>query len=465
MGYSGEIKGVNLPDLIQMACLEGRDRIMIVRAKQQEGRIFFSKGEIVHAETPRKNGIDAFFDIMAWPSGFFELRHGRTDKRSIDMPWNCLLIESQRQIDERKGDVSGDEEASPPALKILLVDDSRVAINALKRAIHKLCPEHSILEARNGKEALEEIRNERPDFVCLDASMPVMDGDVTLMHIMVRSPAPVALVSGLDKSKTEEIMDFFRLGAVDFLPKPGPEGDWEEVEARLSFLLKVVPELKIHQVRRARKPHISQVKIASEVEANSLVVVLGGLGGILELQKLIGSKSIQRLDRVAFIVIQDMTKFLIPSVCAYVDKYSPLKSKIPSNGQKICAGEIYINNWDFPWEIAEGSFRKGLSANEKIEQVKYFLTSCARHFGPRLVTLVLTGTDPRVADGLKEVVSTGGHLLLQSPKTCLHPKTIIALEALELEEGYFDTEGFQRVIDRFFPVDGDEQWKNTVVKI
>ena len=451
MGFDGEIKGINLPDVIQMACLEGTDRVMVIRSDRELGKIYFSKGEIVHAETTKKRGVDAFFEMMGWPSGVFELLQGKSDQQTIDMPWNFLLIEGQRQVDEGKGEVGSTVEAQSSALKILLVDDSRVALNALKRVIHKISPEHSILEARNGKEALDEIRHERPDFVCLDASMPVMDGDVTLMHIMVRSPAPVALVSGLDRSKAEEIMDFFRLGAVDFLKKPGPDGDWGEIESRLRRLLAVVPELKVHQVRRARRPRIPCAKSTLGVEAQAVVVILGGLGGILELQKIIGAIPSHHIEKIAFVVVQDMAKALIETLCTYVDRHSGLRSRVPSNGQRVCAGEMYISNWEFPWELTEGRFRKGLGAGDGMERVSSFLISCAREYGTRLLTLVLTGTDPQVADGLEELVSLGGHLLIQSPKTCLHPNPVIAIEALDLDEGHFDAEGFQQVLERFFP--------------
>ena len=213
----------------------------------------------------------------------------------------------------------------------------------------------------------------------------------------------------------------------------------------------MVPELKVHQVRRARRPRIPCAKSTLGVEAQAVVVILGGLGGILELQKIIGAIPSHHIEKIAFVVVQDMAKALIETLCTYVDRHSGLRSRVPSNGQRVCAGEMYISNWEFPWELTEGRFRKGLGAGDGMERVSSFLISCAREYGTRLLTLVLTGTDPQVADGLEELVSLGGHLLIQSPKTCLHPNPVVAIEALDLDEGHFDAEGFQQVLERFFP--------------
>jgi len=59
--------------------------------------------------------------------------------------------------------------------KVLLVDDVDILIELEKTFFWRV--EIELLVARNGREALEIIREHRPDLVFLDLHMPVMDGD------------------------------------------------------------------------------------------------------------------------------------------------------------------------------------------------------------------------------------------------------------------------------------------------
>ncbi|KRC59705.1 MULTISPECIES: response regulator [unclassified Nocardioides] len=62
-------------------------------------------------------------------------------------------------------------------MKILIADDSRVmrqiVIRTLRQAGHG---GHDIVEAENGREALEKVQTEAPDLVLSDWNMPEMNG-------------------------------------------------------------------------------------------------------------------------------------------------------------------------------------------------------------------------------------------------------------------------------------------------
>lgn len=62
-------------------------------------------------------------------------------------------------------------------MKILIADDSRVmrqiVIRTLRQAGHG---GHEIVEAENGRDALDKVRSESPDLVLSDWNMPEMNG-------------------------------------------------------------------------------------------------------------------------------------------------------------------------------------------------------------------------------------------------------------------------------------------------
>ncbi|MEO0479703.1 MAG: response regulator [Planctomycetota bacterium] len=60
------------------------------------------------------------------------------------------------------------------ARKVLVVDDEPIICRSLSFALRK--DRYEVFEARDGEQALEVIRKERPDLVFLDVMMPKMTG-------------------------------------------------------------------------------------------------------------------------------------------------------------------------------------------------------------------------------------------------------------------------------------------------
>lgn len=101
---------------------------------------------------------------------------------------------------------------------ILLVDDSRTI---LKHAEIVLKDEYRISTANSGKEALEFLRQTKPDLVLLDIVMPDMDGFETLERIRMIpgcDELPVVFLSSETDVKTE--IKVLGMGAMDFIRKP-----------------------------------------------------------------------------------------------------------------------------------------------------------------------------------------------------------------------------------------------------
>ena len=101
--------------------------------------------------------------------------------------------------------------------RILVVDDAAF----MRMRCSKLLSEngYEVVEASNGAEALERYKENRPDGVLLDITMPKMDGIVTLQEIMkMDSNAQVAMVTAMGQRTM--VMSALRAGARDFIVKP-----------------------------------------------------------------------------------------------------------------------------------------------------------------------------------------------------------------------------------------------------
>jgi len=104
-------------------------------------------------------------------------------------------------------------------INLLVVDDSALMRKLLGK-IFAAEADFTLRYARNGVEALEEIRREKPDVVTLDIHMPDMDGLTCLDKIMVEHPCPVVMFSALTTEGAAITLDALQRGAVDFVAKP-----------------------------------------------------------------------------------------------------------------------------------------------------------------------------------------------------------------------------------------------------
>lgn len=100
---------------------------------------------------------------------------------------------------------------------ILVVDDAAFVRVKYGKALS--AAGHTVVEARDGEEALKKYRESRPDGVLLDTNMPGMDGLVTLHKIMeIDSHAQVAMVTAMGTQSI--VLTAIKAGARDFVIKP-----------------------------------------------------------------------------------------------------------------------------------------------------------------------------------------------------------------------------------------------------
>ncbi|EPP7233291.1 response regulator [Shigella flexneri] len=105
---------------------------------------------------------------------------------------------------------------------ILIVDDSKTSLKSATRALEK---DYNIITAEDGIDALEKMREKKPDLVVTDVDMPRLNGLdlVTRMkETLALSDIPIIVVTG-------NVELHFKIGAhegVDsFLPKPYSAND------------------------------------------------------------------------------------------------------------------------------------------------------------------------------------------------------------------------------------------------
>ncbi len=101
--------------------------------------------------------------------------------------------------------------------KILVVEDDTFLLKAISKFISRRG--YEALEAVNGRDAMELVRNEQPALILSDLRMPVMDGLDLLDEVAREAPEiPVIILSGVGAKP--DIIQAFRAGAWDYVTKP-----------------------------------------------------------------------------------------------------------------------------------------------------------------------------------------------------------------------------------------------------
>lgn len=101
--------------------------------------------------------------------------------------------------------------------KILLADDSKLARIQTTTILKKAG--YDVIEAQNGREAVELCEKENPDFLLLDLLMPEMEGGAVVEYLHQKKISiPYAILSADIQHSTRE--EFMRLGALGVLNKP-----------------------------------------------------------------------------------------------------------------------------------------------------------------------------------------------------------------------------------------------------
>lgn len=102
-------------------------------------------------------------------------------------------------------------------MRILLADDEPVALDRLELAVAGVAGASVVVRARNGREALNFIRELRPDIAVLDIDMPLLDGFAVVESLQATDPIPeIVFVT----AHHQHAIRAFELHAVDYLLKP-----------------------------------------------------------------------------------------------------------------------------------------------------------------------------------------------------------------------------------------------------
>lgn len=124
------------------------------------------------------------------------------------------------------------QQFNPRNITVLVVDDEPYLVDVVRMNLE--VEGYRVIEATNGLEALERLKEDLPDLVVLDVMMPAMDGFETLRRIREVSNVPVLMLT-VRQEESDRIRGL-EIGADDYLTKVpfSPR----ELQSRIKALLR-----------------------------------------------------------------------------------------------------------------------------------------------------------------------------------------------------------------------------------
>ena len=335
-------------------------------------------------------------------------------------------------------------------IRVLLVEDSPIALTILKRILNS-SPDIAIVgTARTGLDALELIPRIQPDVICTDFHMPQMNGLEFTSQVMTRYPLPILVVSAsVQEEDTHRIFQLLEAGAVDILPKPmaGLDADNTLLKQSLINKIKVLSGVRVFKKKRTSSPSQrmslpsqkeprqpvqkgSDVKIRNQPK---IVAVGASTGGPLALQELFSA--LPKDFPLPIVCVQHISLGFLQGLIDWLASDCNLLIQVAASGERPKPGKIYFPPERQHLEIDnEGRFvhSKAPPIASHRPSVTTTFSSIAQFYGRKTIGILLTGMGRDGADGMKTIVDAGGLTIAQDEATSVvfgMPKEAIALGA------------------------------------
>ncbi|HCX21957.1 MAG: chemotaxis response regulator protein-glutamate methylesterase [Flammeovirgaceae bacterium] len=295
--------------------------------------------------------------------------------------------------------------------------------------------------AVDGKEAVQLVKECRPDVVLLDMNMGEYDGLYAVERIMKVHPVPILILSSVGNSNLDPIFDALELGAVDYINKPQKGGSKvREIGSQLVATVKRVARAK-PKATKIEKDGLNKLSHTFDTKANYHVIVIGAsTGGPTAVEKVITSFPANL--NVPVLLGQHMPPNFIKSFAARLDFLSPLKVVVGKKGMIPKAGMVIIAPGDTNMIVVKDkndtpkiAFSDEVYREYNNPSINALMTSAASAYADKAIGVLLTGMGKDGVKGMQAIKDSGGRTIAQDESSSV----IYGMPKIAFETGAADT--------------------------
>lgn len=132
-------------------------------------------------------------------------------------------------------------------IRVLVVDDSATAREAIAAIINHEPDMHVIGEAADGAEGVEMTARLKPDAITMDINMPTLNGYQATEKIMALTPTPILVVTTVSQQEmVHQGLNILLVGALDIVQKPSSlsASGFDTIRSELVSKVRAVSQIK-----------------------------------------------------------------------------------------------------------------------------------------------------------------------------------------------------------------------------
>ena len=316
-------------------------------------------------------------------------------------------------------------------MKIAIVNDMPLAVEALRRAL-AFEPSHEVVwVAHNGAEAVQKCAEFTPDLILMDLIMPVMDGVQATRRIMAETPCAIVIVTVDREQNVHRVFEAMGFGALDVVDTPAlGAGNAKEAAAPLLRKILNVGWLMGQSDKRVRPVSAQPRALGLQ---GGLVVIGSSAGGPAALESLL--KGLPRDFQVPIVLVQHVDQVFAAGMAEWLSGSCGLDVRLAREGEVPQPGTVLLAGTNHHIRLLKnGTLAYTAEPVNEIYRpsIDVFFESVARYWKGDAVGVLLTGMGRDGAQGLKLMRQQGFLTIAQdqhSSSVYGMPKAAVAIDA------------------------------------
>ncbi|PSS49028.1 chemotaxis response regulator protein-glutamate methylesterase [Pseudomonas sp. BBP2017] len=286
-------------------------------------------------------------------------------------------------------------------MKIAIVNDMPMAVEALRRAL-AFEPMHQVIwVASNGAEAVKLCAEQTPDLILMDLIMPVMDGVEATRRIMAETPCAIVIVTVDRQQNVHRVFEAMGHGALDVVDTPAL-GAGDPREAAAPLLRKILNIGWLIGQQRSNTPRPIDAPSPKVAQRPGLVAIGSSAGGPAALEILL--KGLPQAFPAAIVLVQHVDQVFAAGMAEWLSSASGLAVRLACEGEPPQPGQVLLAGTNHHLRLLKnGTLAYTAEPVNEIYRpsIDVFFESVARYWRGDAVGVLLTGMGRDGAQGLK----------------------------------------------------------------
>ena len=300
-------------------------------------------------------------------------------------------------------------------MRIGIVNDSALAVTALRRALALDATLEIAWIAGDGEEAVRMAATQTPDLILMDLLMPVMDGVEATRRIMAESPCAIVVVTRDLGRNANQVFDAMGHGAIDAVDTPTLTDSDTKLAA--GPLLRKIRNIARLLGGRAQAPHPLAAATKTPT-APRLVAIGASAGGPAALATLLGALPAD--FGAAVVAVQHVDEAFAQGMAEWLDAQCQLPVRLARTGEVPEAGAVVLAGTNDHLRLTSSG--RLIYTPEPCDylyrpSIDVFFESVVEHWRGEAIGVLLTGMGRDGAQGLKAMRERGFQTIAQDQAT------------------------------------------------